>query len=349
MENILPGHTYLRGTVSHIISDDTQQLVKVRVNQNNGKEFVLIDMPDISLNIGDKILLQKIDETNNYGIDNDFEEKFIFHDFTREGSVFLFLLFWLLLLGFAGRRSLKYTLMILLNVGLLLLILPLTVRGYLLWFVLIFCALNATSAYFLMPSAKTRAAIFSALCGTGISSAVYTLAIRFFHLTPLQYLAQNVGLDFFNFSPYTEVCVFIVMSFYLCIFSTIFFLKTFARNSPYQNFQLFVLQNSLLFLFLTSGLLLPYFLYFQLNNLTLLHFFNYPPFVYLFTRLSFCLLAVCLSGGAYLMYQYWQKKQEVVQPIASVDKSLDMQKILQEHQRKSQPKKNKISRKKKSK
>ena len=342
-------HAYLRGTVAHVLSDSAeniQQLVKVRLDKPRAKEFVLIDAPEIPLKTGQRILLRKITGDTNYGIDSSFEENFEFLDFARDGSTLLLLLIWLPGLFLINKKTWLHAAAILLNLFLLIFILPLAMHGQLFWFILFFYILNSLLVYFLLPSKKILPAILAALTGSSASGLIYALLIRSFQLDPLQHLAQIIGLAYFNFSVYTDVYILMIMSFYLCVFDTVFLLKVSFRRSFYTNIRLFFFQNILLFMFLAAGLLLPFILYFRLNNLGLLYLFNYPPFVYILVKLLLCLLAMQLSCLTYFIYYYSKNrpsfdKHNTLSEIqnAPTDKVLSLHKVLEQHQKTEKPKK----------
>jgi len=333
-------YTYLRGTVVHVLSDHTQQLARIRLDNPGTKEFVLIDMLETKLKSGDRILLRKTAETANYGIDSYFEEEFEFLDFTRDRSVILLLLIWLPGLLLINKKTWPQAAAISLNLLLFIFGLPLALPNYLFPFILVFYILNSLLAYFLLPSGKTVPAIAAALAGSSISGLIYAWLIRSFQLNPLQYLAQSVGSTYFNFPAYTDIYILIIMSFYLCIFSTVFLLKVSFRHSLYNNIRLFFFQNFLLFMFLTFGLLLPCILYFHLNHLPLLYLFNYPPFIYPLVKLLLCLLAVQLSSFMYFIYYYSKnrpafEKYNTLSEIqnAPADKVVRLHKVLEQHQK----------------
>ncbi|MDR1996909.1 MAG: hypothetical protein LBQ83_01095 [Candidatus Margulisbacteria bacterium] len=345
-EYIVPGLTYFRGTAAHILEDqdaeNPRRLVKVRLDKNSQKDIVLIEMPDGQrLQVGDRILVRKIDDNFNYGLDSSFEEKFVFWDFARDRALWLTLFILGPGLLLVNKKTGLYIVAILSNILLLFFILPFCLNRqiHLFWFILLFYLSNTLLAYFLLNSQKILPAAGAALVGSAASGVVYALLIRAFHLAPFKQLGQSAGFAFFNFSPYTDVYILIVMCFYLCLFVTIFLLRVSFHHSLYQNIQLFFFKNTLLFFFIAAGLLLPYSLYFQLNNLGLFYLFNYAPFIYLFEKLALCLLAIQLSCLAYSLYYYAQNRpafdrQAALRELkaAPAVKPVSLRRILQEHQ-----------------
>jgi hypothetical protein len=340
----LPDNAYLQGTVSYILEDYSGaeiplRLVKVRLH-NQKKDFVIIDMPaGQKLEIGDKVLLQKAADNYNYGLDTAFEEKFSFADFARGGSTVILLI--LLLLGFTlvNRRNWPQAFFIIGNVFLLGLLLPfwLAQRWPLVWFTIFFCAVSAWLAAPLLSSRKFWPALFSALSGSGVAGGFYAWLIHRYHLTPFVFLQKDFSLTF-AFPKYLDAALLIMLSFYLCLFTVVFLLKVSYRVSIIENIRLFFFRILQLFGFIGGGLLLPFLLYFQLNNIELIYLLNYPPFVYLFNKLVLCLLAVQASCLFYLIY-YYNKHKEYFHKFTATDnpqlaentKPLELQKILQNH------------------
>jgi hypothetical protein len=210
---------------------------------------------------------------------------------------------------------------------------------------LLFYLLNAGLAYFLLPAAKFLPAVLAACAGSAFSGVLYAALGRAFRLAPF----EQPGLpSFFNFPPHIDTAVLIILSFYPCLFALILIAKISWRRSVLANLRLFFFQSFYLFVFLAAGLLLPYILFFQLNNLSLLALFNYPPFVYPAVKLLFCLLAVNSGCLFYAAYCYVQHKQNFdryatlsAMKSAPADKLLDLQQILQEHQGAKKPRKKK--------
>ncbi|MDR2431273.1 MAG: hypothetical protein LBD99_03355 [Candidatus Margulisbacteria bacterium] len=337
--SILPER--LKGTVTHILEDfssaNPHRLVKVRTAKS--KDFILIEMPaDRRLNVGDRILIQKIDENYNYGLDSAFEEKFSFADYARDSAVWLPLaVFGLLALLLLNRPTSLYAAGLLLNGFLLGWLLPLWLEKQLALslFTLLFYLLNTGLAYFLLPAAKFLPAALSASAGSALSGGLYAILCGACRLTPF----EQPGLpSFFNFPPQTDAVVLCVLSFYFCLFALILIAKISWRRSVLANIRLFFFQSLYLFAFLNAGLLLPYILFFQLNNLSLFTLFNYPPFVYPAVKLLFCLLAVNSGCWFYAVYCYVQHRQNFdryatlrAMKTAPADKLLNLQQILQEH------------------
>ncbi|MDR1453731.1 MAG: hypothetical protein LBJ25_07160 [Candidatus Margulisbacteria bacterium] len=343
-DSALPDNAYLPGVVSYILEDYSgaetpQRLVKVRLH-NQKKDFVMIDMPaGQKLKIGDKVLLQKAADNYNYGLDTAFEEKFLFADFARGGSVVVLLI--LLLLGFTlvNRRNWPQALFIIGNIFLLCLVLPfwLAQRWPLFGFTALFCLASALPAARLLSSRKLWPALVSALLGSSAAGGLYAWLIHRYHLTPFIFPQKDPGLTF-AFPQYLDAALLLMLSFYLCLFTVVFLLKTSYRVSIIENIRLFFFRTLQLFGLIGGGLLLPFLLYFQLNNIELAYLLNYPPFVYLFNKLVLCLLAIQASCLFYLFYYYNKHKKYFHQPAAPENQSaaenskpLELQKILQNH------------------
>ncbi|MDR1324187.1 MAG: hypothetical protein LBK68_07120, partial [Candidatus Margulisbacteria bacterium] len=311
----LPDNVYLQGAVSYVLEDYSgaetpRRLVKVRLH-NQKKDFVMIDMPaGQKLAVGDKVLLQKIADNYNYGLDTAFEEQFSFADFARGGSVIILLI--ALFCGFVltNRRNWPQAFFIIGNILLLCFLLPFWLNQHwpLTWFTIFFGLANTWPAARLLSSSKLRPALVSALLGSSTAGGFYAWLIHHYHLTPFVFLQKDFGLTF-AFPKYLDAALLIMMSFYLCLFTTVFLLKVSYRVSILENIRLFFFRILQLFGFIGGGLLLPFFLYFQLNNIDLTYLLNYPPFVYLFNKLVLCLLAIQAACLFYLIYYYNQHKE----------------------------------------
>ena len=335
----------LKGTVVHVFEDfvsvnnSVQHLAKVRLNnQTDTKEnLVIVEIPaSASVTQGDRVLVNKVENSETFGMGDSFDLSYVFRDFARDYFVIIVLASFMLLLFFINKASLYPALLVAANLFLLGVILPLALQinhPIIPWLFLgLFIAANSGLLWYVLPSKKFKIALGSTVASTTLLMVSYTLFANWAHVTEYAYLQKILPGTLSQGLLPIDALALAIAHFFLTFYVTLFLVRVSYVHTIYDNVKILTFRVFFIYFLIAAGLLLPTYVYAMANDIGLSALCNCMPFVFILMKLSFMFWGTLSAVLLYLFFfyinnkQYFQKHIHI--PAAGTLKQIDVQRIL---------------------
>lgn len=308
----------LKGTIVHVFEDFSSgeqrsgtRIAKAKINQGENSEIVLIEVPPKPLKIDDVIYIAKMDSPETFGLGDSLEYKLTFVDFARDHYAIFMLLVLIFLAAFANKKSSRSIKLFFINLFMILVLLPLCLKFKipLFIFALLFLGANTYFLSFILESNKYKLAVFNAIPVSIFNGLLYDIFCRIAKINEYTSIKDRVLLpSSVNFAE-VNVLTMIVASFFIYLFTSLFFIRHTFKENLYENFSIAVWKITLVYSFLILGLNLPTIMFFTYNGLGFFNLFNYFDFSLSFFKLMFLYIGNILCCLSYLTVFYYKHKQ----------------------------------------
>jgi hypothetical protein len=335
----------LKGTVVHVfenfVTDNAslQRVAKVRlINASRDKDnLVIVDIPkNILLVQGDRVLINKVENSETFDMGDTFDNTYVFKDFARDHAVILVLSSFCLLLFFINRASFYAALLIGANLVLIGVLLPAMLslnHGSIPWvFLGLFLAANGGLLWQVLPSKKFVLALSVSSVATVLIMVVYSFFASWAHLQEYVFLQKMLPGTLAQGLIEVDSLALAIANFFIAFYVVLFVIRVSYVHTIYDNVKIAALRLAYIYFLLGIGLALPVFIYGLANELGPETIFNYMPFVLTIVKISFLFWGTLVSTILYLLFFYINNKhyfqKHIIIPAEGKKQQVDVQRII---------------------